>query len=145
MSDETPDAPESVEPAETEQAAVVTEEHAEEAAAESAESLESTDAPELPESPDSAELSESSEPVEEPAPRMEMTQLKAVIESLVFASPDPVTLRTLYKLLNDEPREDVKAALEALKVDYADRGGLHMAEVAGGVQITTNKDGRGSP
>jgi segregation and condensation protein B len=77
---------------------------------------------------------------EELKPRMELAQLKAVIEALVFASPDPVTLRTLYKLLNDEPKEDVKAALDALKADYVDRGGLHMAEVAGGVQITTRPE-----
>ena len=134
MSDETPHAPEPVEPMEaepTEQAAVETEGQPVEAGAEPAAS---------PESPESAEPAESSEPAEEPAPRMEMAQLKAVIESLVFASPDPITLRTLYKLLNDEPKEDVKAALDALKADYADRGGLHMAEVAGGVQITTRPE-----
>ena len=113
MSDERPDAPELVEPAAepSDAAVIVTDEQAEAASAE------------LPDSPESAE---------EPAPRMEMAQLKAVIEALVFASPDPITLRTLYKLLSDEPKEDVKAALEALKVDYTDRGGLHMAEVAGG-------------
>jgi len=77
---------------------------------------------------------------EEQTPRMELSQLKAVIESLVFASPDPITPRTLFKLLNDEPKEDVKAALEALKADYADRGGLHIAEVAGGFQITTRPE-----
>ena len=71
---------------------------------------------------------------------MELAQLKAVIESLVFASPDPITPRTLYRLLNDEPKEDVKAALEALQADYADRGGLHIAEVAGGFQITTRPE-----
>ena len=57
---------------------------------------------------------------------MELAQLKAVIEALIFASPEPLTPRMLYKLLNDEPKEDVKAALEALKADYADRGGLHV-------------------
>jgi segregation and condensation protein B len=46
----------------------------------------------------------------------------------------------LYRLLNDEPKEDVKAALESLKADYVDRGGLHIAEVAGGVQITTRPE-----
>lgn len=77
---------------------------------------------------------------EEPKPRMELSQLKAVIEALVFASPDPITPRTLYRLLNDEPKEDVKAALDGLKADYADRGGLHIAEVAGGFQITTRPE-----
>ena len=77
---------------------------------------------------------------EEPQPRMELSQLKAVIEALVFASPDPLTPRMLYRLLNDEPKEDVLAALKALQADYVDRGGLHMAEVAGGFQITTRPE-----
>jgi segregation and condensation protein B len=77
---------------------------------------------------------------EEPAPRMELSQLKAVIEALIFASPDPLTPRTLYRLLNDEPKEDVLAALKAVQADYVDRGGLHIAEVAGGFQITTRPE-----
>src|SRR4030095_16228998 len=80
------------------------------------------------------------ESVEEEKPRMELAQLKSVIEALMFASPDPITPRTLYRLLNDEPKEDVKAALDALKADYADRGGLHISEVAGGFQITTRPE-----
>jgi segregation and condensation protein B len=77
---------------------------------------------------------------EEPQPRMELSQLKAVIEALVFASPDPLTPRVLNRLLNDEPKEDVQAALKALQADYVERGGLHIAEVAGGFQITTRPE-----
>lgn len=80
------------------------------------------------------------EAAEEQKPRMDLSQLKAVIEALVFASPDPLTPRMLYRLLNDEPKEDVLAALKAVQADYVDRGGLHMAEVAGGVQITTRPE-----
>ncbi|MFA5909504.1 MAG: SMC-Scp complex subunit ScpB [Vicinamibacterales bacterium] len=80
------------------------------------------------------------QPAEEQLPRMELSQLKAVIEALVFASPDPLTPRMLYKLLNDEPKEDVLAALKALQADYVERGGLHLAEVAGGFQITTRPE-----
>jgi segregation and condensation protein B len=76
----------------------------------------------------------------EALPHMELSQLKAVIEALVFASPDPLTLRTIYKLLNDEPKEDVLAALNALKADYVERGGLHLTEVANGYQITTRPE-----
>ena len=71
---------------------------------------------------------------------MELSQLKAVIESLIFASPEPMTPRMLNRLLNDEPKEDVQAALKAVQADYVDRGGLHIAEVAGGFQITTRPD-----
>jgi segregation and condensation protein B len=77
---------------------------------------------------------------EAPAPRMALDQLKAIVEALVFASPDPLTPKMLFKLLDDEPREDVLAALNALKADYADRPGLHLVEVAGGFQITTRPE-----
>ena len=44
--------------------------------------------------------------------------LKPIVEALIFASPDPVTPKTLYKLLESEPREDVDAALAAVRADY---------------------------
>ncbi|MEW6322077.1 MAG: SMC-Scp complex subunit ScpB [Acidobacteriota bacterium] len=67
--------------------------------------------------------------------------VRRIVEALVFASPEPLTLKTLCKLLADEPREDVKAAVEALAAEYAQReSGLQMAEVAGGYQITTRPE-----
>jgi len=67
-------------------------------------------------------------------------EVKAVVEALVFASPEPMTAKMLFKLLAEEPREDVLAALEALKADYENRPGLQMVEVAGGYQIVTRPD-----
>ena len=64
-------------------------------------------------------------------------EVKAVVEALIFASPEPVTPKMLYRLLSDEPKEDVAAALEALKADYENRPGLQLVEVAGGFQIVT--------
>src|SRR5438132_9742612 len=66
--------------------------------------------------------------------------LKSVIEALIFASPDPLTPKMLFKLLENEPREDVEAALEALKRDYDRPGGLQLVEVAGGYQIVTRPE-----
>lgn len=67
--------------------------------------------------------------------------LKPIIESLIFASPEPLTPKMLYKLLDSEPREDVDAALAAVKADYDARpGGLQMVEVAGGYQIVTKPE-----
>jgi segregation and condensation protein B len=76
----------------------------------------------------------------EARPRMDSAQLKAIIEALVFAAPEPLTPKMLFKLLSDEPREDVVAAVRALQADYEQRGGLHLAEVAGGYQITTRPE-----
>jgi len=66
--------------------------------------------------------------------------LKPIVEALIFASPDPVTPRTLYKLLESEPREDVDAALAAVRADYERPGGLQLVEIAGGYQIVTRSD-----
>src|SRR3954463_14355202 len=67
--------------------------------------------------------------------RMNNDHLKPIVEALIFASPEPITPKTLFKLLDGEPREDVQAALDALKADYDRPGGLQIVEVAGGYQI----------
>ncbi len=72
-----------------------------------------------------------------PSERAVSAEVKAIVEALIFASPEPVTPKMLYKLLADEPKEDVAAAVEALKVDYESRPGLQLVEVAGGYQIVT--------
>jgi segregation and condensation protein B len=66
--------------------------------------------------------------------------LKPIVEALIFASPDPMTPKVLYKLLDGEPREDVDAALASLKADYERPGGLQIVEVAGGYQIVTRPE-----
>ena len=67
-------------------------------------------------------------------------EVKAVVEALIFASPEPITPKMLFKLLSEEPKEDVTAAIAALKADYENRPGLQMVEVAGGYQIVTRPD-----
>jgi segregation and condensation protein B len=67
-------------------------------------------------------------------------EVKAVVEALIFASPEPITPKMLYRLLSDEPKEDVLAAVNALKADYENRPGLQMVEVAGGFQIVTRPE-----
>jgi segregation and condensation protein B len=67
-------------------------------------------------------------------------ELRAIVEALIFASPEPVTLKMLFKLLADEPQEDVVAAVEALRADYEQRPGLQCVEVAGGFQIVTRPE-----
>lgn len=69
-----------------------------------------------------------------------MSELKAIVEALIFASPEPVTMKTLIKLLDNEPKEDIIAAVGELKRDYDRPGGLQMVEVAGGYQIVTRPE-----
>jgi len=72
--------------------------------------------------------------------RLPSAELKAILEALVFASPEPLTPKQIYKLLSGEPKEDVQAALAALKSDYDRAGGIQLVEVAGGYQIVTRPD-----
>src|SRR6266540_6512236 len=66
--------------------------------------------------------------------------LKPIIEALIFASPEPLTPKTLFKVLEAEPKEDVEAALALLRQDYDRPGGLQLVEVAGGFQIVTRPE-----
>jgi segregation and condensation protein B len=76
----------------------------------------------------------------EAAPARASAELKAILEALIFASPEPLTPKEMYKLLETEPKEDVQAALAELKRDYDRPGGLQLVEVAGGYQIVTRPD-----
>ena len=67
-------------------------------------------------------------------------ELKAILEALIFASPEPLTPKAIDKLVDSEPKEDVQAALEELKQDYERPGGLQLVEVAGGLQIVTRPE-----
>ena len=73
-------------------------------------------------------------------PSQSSAELKAIVEALIFASPDPLTLKAMCKVLDSEPKEDVHAALAELKQDYERPGGLQLVEVAGGYQIVTRSD-----
>ena len=67
-------------------------------------------------------------------------EVRATVEALIFASPEPITPKRLCRLLSEEPKEDVLAAIESLKADYENRPGLQMVEVAGGYQIVTRPE-----
>jgi segregation and condensation protein B len=66
--------------------------------------------------------------------------LKAILEALIFASPEPLTPNAMFKLVDTEPKEDVQAALAELRTQYAKAGGLQLVEVAGGYQIVTRSE-----
>jgi segregation and condensation protein B len=66
--------------------------------------------------------------------------LKPIIEALIFASPEPLTPKTLFRVLETEPKEDVEAGLALLRQDYERPGGLQLVDVAGGYQIVTRPE-----
>jgi segregation and condensation protein B len=79
-------------------------------------------------------------PEGESLPKRGAAELKAILEALIFASPDPLTPKAMCKLLDTEPKDEVLAALAELKQDYERPGGLQLVEVAGGCQIVTRSD-----
>jgi segregation and condensation protein B len=67
--------------------------------------------------------------------------LKPILEALIFASPDPLTLKEAASLLAAEAaKPEVEQALALLRHDYERAGGLQLVEVAGGYQIVTRPD-----
>jgi segregation and condensation protein B len=68
-------------------------------------------------------------------------QVRAVLEALVFASPQPITPKEIARVLQGVPREDWQREIGELRRDYArDERGLQVVEVAGGYQITTRPE-----
>jgi segregation and condensation protein B len=90
--------------------------------------------------PDGDQTEEAVEPAEE-TPSLPPQEVRAILEALIFASPQPITTREIVHVLEGVPRETWQAALDELKADYARDGrGLQLVEVAGGHQITTRPE-----
>ncbi|MGD2038936.1 MAG: SMC-Scp complex subunit ScpB [Desulfobacterales bacterium] len=70
-----------------------------------------------------------------------MDDLKNIIESLLFAADEPLTIDRLKKILIDAEAQAIREALDELRADYeARQGGFFLKEVAGGYQIRTRPD-----
>jgi segregation and condensation protein B len=79
-------------------------------------------------------------PVEE-GPVLPAPEVRAVLEALIFASPQPLTPREISQVMGGVPREAWEAALAELRAEYARDGrGLQLLEIAGGWQITTRPE-----
>lgn len=69
-----------------------------------------------------------------------MAEIVSIAEALIFVSDEPVTVKILADVL-EEDRETIEAAVEELKQEYEDRlGGLQLREIAGGWQISTRTE-----
>jgi segregation and condensation protein B len=77
----------------------------------------------------------------EEVPVLPAQEVRAVLEALIFASPQPVTPQDITQVLQGVPRPAWQQALSELQADYARDGrGLQLVEVAGGWQITTRPE-----
>jgi segregation and condensation protein B len=72
---------------------------------------------------------------------VEEEELRAIVESVLFAAGEPVSLARLGNALEGVPREAIKQALIAMAAAYREeRRGLVLEEIAGGFQLRTRPD-----
>ncbi|HJQ22834.1 MAG TPA: SMC-Scp complex subunit ScpB [Blastocatellia bacterium] len=72
---------------------------------------------------------------------MTIEELKPIIESLIFVSEEPITVKQLAALLDGEAKADIEAAADALVEEFQARGGgLEIRRLAEGYQIRTRPE-----
>ena len=72
---------------------------------------------------------------------MTIEELKPIIESLIFVSEEPMSVKQLSALLDGESSEAINEAAEQLVAEFNARGGgLEMRRLAGGYQIRTRPE-----
>ncbi|HKQ06071.1 MAG TPA: SMC-Scp complex subunit ScpB [Blastocatellia bacterium] len=72
---------------------------------------------------------------------MTIEELKPIIESLIFVSEEPITVKQLAAILDGESKADIEAAAEALVEEFQARaGGLEIRRLADGYQVRTRPE-----
>jgi segregation and condensation protein B len=70
-----------------------------------------------------------------------MEELKRIVEALLFASPDPLSVRRIKSVVPGLETDQVIETLNELKIDYADdTRSFQIVEIGGGYQLTTKAD-----
>ncbi len=77
----------------------------------------------------------------EPASNVrDMAEMMAIVEALIFVSEEPITIKTLSEVINED-RGWIEMALEGLSKEFNEsRNGLMLREVAGGWQFATRPE-----
>lgn len=76
----------------------------------------------------------------ETQPPRSIAEIVSIVEALVFVADEPITVKTLADVL-EEDKETIEAAVEELKQEYEERmSGLQLREIAGGWQISTRTE-----
>ncbi|MFH1102250.1 MAG: SMC-Scp complex subunit ScpB [Pseudomonadota bacterium] len=66
------------------------------------------------------------------------SDIKYIIESLLFVSTDPLPIDRIKKVIPDADTKEIREALYSLSAEYEQRGGAFLlSEIAGGYQIRT--------
>lgn len=65
----------------------------------------------------------------------------SIIETLIFVSDEPLTIRTISAVLKEDDKESIERAVRTLADEFNTRnGGLQLREVAGGWQFATRPE-----
>lgn len=68
-------------------------------------------------------------------------KLKAILESLLFVSSEPVPVARFVTVLGDVAKAEIEACLRSLAADLEREGrGLRLAEIAGGYRLVTKQE-----
>lgn len=69
---------------------------------------------------------------------MDIKEIKAIIEAILFASPEPLSLERMGEVLEGVNPENISTALGELDREYREPGrGFHMIRIAEGYQLAT--------
>lgn len=67
--------------------------------------------------------------------------IKAIVEAILFASHEPVSLNRLRDIIEEVDRQTLKLIISELQNEYILRGsGLQIVEIAGGFQMATRSE-----
>lgn len=68
-------------------------------------------------------------------------ELKAILESMLFVSPEPLSAARLVAVLGDVTKAEVEQVMRSLGDDLEQEGrGIRLAEVAGGFRLVTKQE-----
>ncbi len=68
-------------------------------------------------------------------------ELRGIIESLLFVSPEPVSVQRLVAIMGDVTKADVAQALRSLGEELDQEGrGVRLVEIAGGFRLVTKQE-----
>ena len=65
--------------------------------------------------------------------------LKSILESLIFASDKPLTIKQLKSLTGSKAGDQIREALKTLQEEYEGRG-IHLVQLSGGYLFRTNPE-----
>ncbi len=72
---------------------------------------------------------------------MELDELKSIVEALIFASEEPISLGRLTKNIEEATPKQIEKAIEALNREYDETGrSFFVKKLAGGYQFVTKPE-----